>query len=847
MALRPGVFFAFLAACSPAALTPRLAAGQHITVDGRFSPAQTLVGPNYSVGAGLCKQVGSNLFHSFGQFGLSTGESAAFSGPATVNNVIGRVTGGNLSSIDGRIQSNIAGANLYLINPSGIVFGPHATVNVSGSFHASTADYVKMSDGAKFQATNPDASTLSAAPPAAFGFLTPKPAAISVNGSSLGPVPGTLGLVAGPVSINSAANLTAPGGTIHVTSAAGAGEVPVDPRNTPALTVGNFGSVDIKGGSKLDVGNPGVLGTGGSVFIHAGALTIDASEIGADNYGSGSGGVIALRGETQIVLSNGSSVHAFALGSGSGAGISLLTARPGAISADASLVLSGSTGSGSAGPLAASTGQLTLTNGGQLASITQGTGNGKPVTVSADNILVDGTANPKALTAIGSVTTGRGTASDVTISAGTLTILANGEIVSLTAGPGSSGNVSLSAPGAVSIDGTSTNFQAGILSQANFGSSGNAGSVQVIAGSLSLVNTAQVSASTFGLGAGGDVNVQVGSKLSINGSGSSLVTTGIQALTFLPGAKNAGNITVNAGDLSIVTNGEIASFTSGSGNAGNVSVRVGGMLFIDGTSATKLTGIASNNTSSLSTGTAGNVSVDAGTLKIVTNGQIASGTFGTGNAGSLSVNVAGALTIDGVNANANFRTGITTDAESGSKGNAGSVSVAAANLSVINGGTISSDALGLGPANAGDVSVSAGALRLTNFGGISSDTVGRGNGGSVTISAGTLSIGPDGQITTDTLGAGRGGSIAVNVTGALTIDGASAIGPTTGITALTFRDSTGSAGNITVTAGSLSITPNGQITTDTFGTGKGGNIAVTVSGRCRSTAPPRPFRPALPR
>jgi large exoprotein involved in heme utilization and adhesion len=163
-----------------------------------------------------------------------------------------------------------------------------------------------------------------------------------------------------------------------------------------------------------------------------------------------------------------------------------------------------------------------------------------------------------------------------------------------------------------------------------------------------------------------------------------------------------------------------------------------------------------------------------------------------------------------------------------SKGNAGSVSVAGANLSIINGGTISSDALGLG--NAGDVSVSAGALRLTNFGGISSDTVGRGNGGSVMVTAGTLSIGPDGQITTDTLGAGRGGSIAVNVTGALTIDGASAMGPTTGITALTFQDSAGSAGNITVTAGSLSITPNGQITTDTFGTGKGGNIAVTVAG-----------------
>jgi filamentous hemagglutinin family protein len=107
---------------------------EDITVDGRFSPAQTLVGPNYAIGANLGKQVGSNLFHSFGQFGLATGEGAAFSGPATVNNIIGRVTGGSPSAIDSKIQSNIAGANLYLINPSGIVFGPNTSVDVSVAF-----------------------------------------------------------------------------------------------------------------------------------------------------------------------------------------------------------------------------------------------------------------------------------------------------------------------------------------------------------------------------------------------------------------------------------------------------------------------------------------------------------------------------------------------------------------------------------------------------------------------------------------------------------------------------------------------------------------------------------------
>jgi len=197
------------------ALAPRAASAQHITIDGRFSPAQTLVGPNYTIGANLGKQVGSNLFHSFGQFSLANTpvhESATFTSTGStgpISNVISRVTGGNQSNIDGAIVSAIPGANLYLINPIGIVFGPHATVNDSGSFHAATADYLKMSDGAKFQATNPDGSTFSAAQTAAFGFLTASPAQISINGSTLGPVPATLGLVGGPVAITGA-TLSAP-------------------------------------------------------------------------------------------------------------------------------------------------------------------------------------------------------------------------------------------------------------------------------------------------------------------------------------------------------------------------------------------------------------------------------------------------------------------------------------------------------------------------------------------------------------------------------------------------------------------------------------------------------------
>ncbi|HTZ37187.1 MAG TPA: filamentous hemagglutinin N-terminal domain-containing protein, partial [Stellaceae bacterium] len=102
-------------------LAPAAARAQHITIDGTLSPAQVLVGPNYSIGANLGKRVGQNLFQSFGLFELAPGESATFKGPAVVQNVIGRVTGGSPSIIEGTVKSSIKGANLYLINPAGVV------------------------------------------------------------------------------------------------------------------------------------------------------------------------------------------------------------------------------------------------------------------------------------------------------------------------------------------------------------------------------------------------------------------------------------------------------------------------------------------------------------------------------------------------------------------------------------------------------------------------------------------------------------------------------------------------------------------------------------------------------
>jgi filamentous hemagglutinin family protein len=94
------------------------------TLDGSLGPRGPLTGPNYRIGAELGQIRGSNLFQSFGQFNVPTEGSATFTGPNTIANIVSRVTGGQLSSIDGVLRSEIAGANLYLLNPSGVMFGP---------------------------------------------------------------------------------------------------------------------------------------------------------------------------------------------------------------------------------------------------------------------------------------------------------------------------------------------------------------------------------------------------------------------------------------------------------------------------------------------------------------------------------------------------------------------------------------------------------------------------------------------------------------------------------------------------------------------------------------------------
>ncbi len=137
---------------------------------------------DYEIKAEYGHQAGTNLFHSFQQFNIHADESATFTGPDSVQNIISRVTGGDASWIDGRLASAIPNADFYFLNPAGVMFGQNASLDLGGSFHVSTGDYLRFGGNDRFYAMPLENEVLSVAAPSAFGFLDGDAGNISVEG-----------------------------------------------------------------------------------------------------------------------------------------------------------------------------------------------------------------------------------------------------------------------------------------------------------------------------------------------------------------------------------------------------------------------------------------------------------------------------------------------------------------------------------------------------------------------------------------------------------------------------------------------------------------------------------------
>jgi filamentous hemagglutinin family protein len=209
-----GGAYVFSANCTLAQITP-----------DRSLTNNSIVTPNgsvFNINGGT--QAGRNLFHSFQQFSVFQGETASFNNGLDIQNIISRVTGGSASTIDGLIKVN-GTANLFFINPSGIVFGKNASLDIRGSFVASTASAIKFADGSEFNANASQTSPLLTIS-VPLGLQLGKTAGgITVQESSLKVNPGkTLALVGGDVGLNGG-SLQSPNGRVELAAIGPGGTV----------------------------------------------------------------------------------------------------------------------------------------------------------------------------------------------------------------------------------------------------------------------------------------------------------------------------------------------------------------------------------------------------------------------------------------------------------------------------------------------------------------------------------------------------------------------------------------------------------------------------------------------
>ncbi len=813
-----------------------------IVTDGTVGPVQNLAGPDFQIGSELGTIRGANLFHSFQTFNIYTGESATYTGSASIENVISRITGGEISTINGLLRSEVGQADFYFINPSGVIFGPNAQVDVPGAFHVSTATELRFEDDTVYSATDTGASTLSLAQPESFGFLSPQPASITVNGSQLEFTSGGYeSLSAGDVTIQGGASLVSAGGDIRITAVGDSeGVVPLaaEPGDSAAS-----GTVTITGASTIDVS-----GTEGSqsVALIGGLVEVADSVVAADHSGNeDAGGQIRLEADSVRVIN--SDIRAQIFGAGRGNDILVVADS---LEVDAATATDGRSrlktrvmpgASGAAGDVRVDAADVTLTNGGQLSSIIEygAMGQGGTVEVQAtDSITIEGSNEvnvsgifttsfsevgadggsilidaPDALVTIDkgaklqAGTAGPGNSGSVSIDAGELFILDEGSVWTFTQGSGAGGNVTIAANHSILLDNADIDS-----SSCN---TGTAGHIQVTSDKLSLLNGSEIWADTYGSGAAGNIGIEVSGSILLDNF------SYIEAGTGDTGP--AGQVVIDAGDLTLLNSSAITVSTLGTGAGGNLIIDVGGSFLIDDNSFISC-GIWDDGS-----GTAGGISITASTLEILNGGVVDSSTIGDGDALPIVIEVTD-LVIDG----GGTRTGIVSDTDLGS-GKGGDIRITATGqVELFNGGQISSNTGDAG--NGGTVHVEAAELVINGggedqsaFTGIYSDArYASATGGDVQVTVrNRLEILSGGEISSSTQG-GQADAGTVNVQAAeLVIDGEDQL-TSTGILGKA-GGSSGDAGDVSVTVTDhLEIRNGGEISSSVeLGEGNAGTVAVT--------------------
>ncbi len=566
-----------------------------VTLDGSIGSAQNLSGPDYQITENLGQRTGGNLFHSFGRFNLGKTESATFSGSPDIHNVISRVTGGQTSTIDGLLKSTIPNANLYFINPAGVFFGENARIDVQGSFHTSTADYLRFKDGVRFNSS--DVTThpiLTTAIPEAFGFLggnTPGKIAVLGGADSLLEVtPGkTLSLIGGDINIKNSA-LFAPGGQINLASVQSAGEVIVNESGLDTTLFTEMGDIKISSNqnivkNELDVS----ADTAGKIFIHGGQMVMNNANVVAGTANGNGGDIdIALTGNLNI---NGA------------------TKQPGEDSTPIRGLSTITSGAGKAGNIEINVLGLQLHDNASIISTTGGHGNAGDLVIKAVDIDVFNNG------IIFDSTLSSGHGGNVMITATRqLHVHNGGQIVVSTLNSGNSGNLDVKAEQLTMREGRIASFPLKAETILKARTIGKAGNIVLDVQNIEI-NKSDILSTAFNVDNTNDALLLDGidrvdsGNITFKNANSIKLSNGGKISTDTLKSGNGGAITIGTNSLEL-DNGFISAKTEGTGKAGKIIITADNIQLdaskIDSESTLELTN-QPNNTDGMS----GNIEITA--------------------------------------------------------------------------------------------------------------------------------------------------------------------------------------------------------------------------------------------
>jgi filamentous hemagglutinin family protein len=509
-----------------------------ITPDDTLGAERSLVranGDREQIDGGVVR--GNNLFHSFRAFNIRTGQSVYFQNPAGIENIIGRITGRSPSHIRGTLGVSGGNANLFLLNPNGIIFGPNARLDVGGSFVSTTANAIQFGDRGFFSSSNPTSPPLLTVNPSAFFFnqvahgaivnrstapLATEGQGLQVpNGRSLLLLGGDINLAGGQINVF--------GGRVELAGVTGAGTVglSVDNNDLRLSFLDRVAQADI---SLTDAAQVDVSGEGRSAIQLQGRniLLSDGSRLVAINRGRVSGRSLSLNASDTVELSG---------------------------FAESGVLTTLALDAGNAGDIVIDTQNFIVRDGAQIITSTESSGSAGQLRVNAsESVEVAGfaTINDPMFgkimpnTGLFSATLNTGDAGNLIINTRRLSIRNRGAI--------------LAAPVPVLFDERSRSV------------TGQGGNITINASESFDLTEGQILTRSPGSGRAGNITIHVRDTLQV--SNSSIASDASQS--------SGGSIEITADAIRLRENSDISTTVSnGTGDGGNITLRSGSIFAFD--------------------------------------------------------------------------------------------------------------------------------------------------------------------------------------------------------------------------------------------------------------------------